>query len=169
MSNDMRKIALPAGFEEDTSKFSIKSDESKAWTANYWLVMSIEDCKIDAPSETATAKVWSKWHFHEPKFLDLISSGERELEGKGIDCSTEEGRDATAARLATGNMLKDCCLVDTGSTAFPVNRKSVFQNTIGSVEDLGLGWVPFNIKAGVLSTQVVFMATVSVNVHLRRT
>ena len=129
---------------------------SETITHEFWLVATVQDCKLDAQKEVAHAKFFSKWHFQDAEFPKRVREGRRKLVGEG-----DQDAASLAEKLEKGTMLKGKMLDEAAADAaeehpsmtFPVNLDLLFQNVTGAVEVLkNLCWVQF--KDGVVSVQL---------------
>lgn len=134
----------------------------------FWLVATVQDCKLDAQKEVAHAKFFSKWHFQDAEFPKRVREGRRKLVGEG-----DQDAASLAEKLEKGTMLKGKMLDEAAADAaeehpsmtFPVNLDLLFQNVTGTSEVLkNLCWVQF--KDGVVSVQLVMSVAVHAPMHL---
>ena len=141
---------------------------SETITHEFWLVATVQDCKLDAQKEVAHAKFFSKWHFQDAEFPKRVREGRRKLVGEG-----DQDAASLAEKLEKGTMLKGKMLDEAAADAaeehpsmtFPVNLDLLFQNVTGAVEVLkNLCWVQF--KDGVVSVQLVMSFAVLAPMHL---
>ena len=139
---------------------------SETITHEFWLVATVQDCKLDAQKEVAHAKFFSKWHFQDADFPKRVREGRRKLVGEG-----DQDAASLAEKLEKGTMLKGKMLDEAAADAaeehpsmtFPVNLDLLFQNV--AVEVLkNLCWVQF--KDGVVSVQLVMSFAVLAPMHL---
>ena len=112
---------------------------SETITHEFWLVATVQDCKLDAQKEVAHAKFFSKWHFQDAEFPKRVREGRRKLVGEG-----DQDAASLAEKLEKGTMLKGKMLDEAAADAaeehpsmtFPVNLDLLFQNVTGAVEVL---------------------------------
>ena len=85
---------------------------SETITHEFWLVATVQDCKLDAQKEVAHAKFFSKWHFQDAEFPKRVREGRRKLVGEG-----DQDAASLAEKLEKGTMLKGKMLDESAADA----------------------------------------------------
>ena len=86
----------------------------------------VREYRCERKLSMASAKVYSKWHFRDPNFLDKVKDGRRALKN-GVEALSEEKRIALAepnGLLASGEMLKGFVIEDGTATKLSTPRLS---------------------------------------------
>lgn len=137
---------------------------------DFWLVSTIQDCKVDTTREIARAKVFTKWHFVDENFLEKVRDGRRSL-SNWPNGDTPDGRNEMTDRLASGKPIIgvniDDSKSDYPSETFPVNIDGIFSNGVGLPERISnLCWISYNVKSQVVSVQLAFHIEVNAPMRL---
>ena len=56
---------------------------------DFWLVTTFESIDVKEKLSMASAKVYSKWHFRDPNFLEKVKDGRSALKN-GVEALSEE-------------------------------------------------------------------------------
>ena len=136
---------------------------------DFWMHGTIKEYKVDLIERKATAKIFSKWYFRDPKFADKVRDGDRHLvdeSGEGIE------REGAYEKLKAGKTL--ICTMKGKSAAnehpsevFPVNVDQIFVNQRGESEvSQGLCWLAWTERSGTVSIQLVFEVAIHFSPNL---
>jgi hypothetical protein len=108
---------------------------------HFWLVATLDSCRIDTVSQMATTKIFLKFHWQDDTFIDKVRNGKRKF------LSSELGAGELADGLSKGERyvatLNDAAS-DHPSETFPVNIDAVFQNQTCSEKMANLCWVSYD-------------------------
>ena len=107
---------------------------------DFWLVTTFDNVDLKDKASTASARVYSKWHFLDPDFLLKVKDGRRQLKN-AVDTMPDEKRRALAEPggvLAEGAMVKGYVLDEGAATtvstprAKPTGAPTIFPKKVSS-------------------------------------
>eukprot|EP00931_Biecheleriopsis_adriatica_P041724 TRINITY_DN23817_c0_g1_i1.p1 TRINITY_DN23817_c0_g1~~TRINITY_DN23817_c0_g1_i1.p1 ORF type:complete len:544 (-),score=104.15 TRINITY_DN23817_c0_g1_i1:407-1987(-) len=127
----------------------------------YWLVANVQVLQVDVVNESVRLKIFAKWFFEMPDFLDQVRD-------KTICLSLKDADDNFEIRLKEleeGEMCHGVEIKDTGSI-LPFNPDRIIENTLEKEEDVVKPWIQF--KSPLVAVQRVVITTILAPMNIRR-
>jgi len=133
---------------------------------DFWMHGTIKEYKVDLVERMATAKIFSKWYFQDPKFADKVRDGDRRLEGVEQEAAYEQ---LMKGETLYCTMKGECAANEHPSEVFPVNVNQIFVNQRGeSKVSQSLCWLAWTERSGTVSIQFVFDVAIHFSPNLAR-
>ena len=105
----------------------------------FWLVATLQDCKVVTAQETASAKCFLKIHWEDDAFPEKIRGEKLKLlSGTVAETDINMKLEKMAVELEKGDLVYG--MLDAAPDSFPINIDSIFLNQISSERIGGLCW-----------------------------